>query len=318
MNETSTPINLAEKTCTPCRGGVPPLTAQEAEDYRRQAPEWSLADDATRIERTYRFRNFRDAFGFRRTGRAIWPRKRGTIPISASAGATRPSRCAQRKSRACTRTISSWRRNSTALPAPPRRAGEPHAGTEPAAGPAILPPWTLPLGHGYVAPCAIASTCRGAGRGMPGSTFRGGSSRSRRTGMSARSGWSGFPTSPARRRGRWPRDWGPGGIGGGTRRQRRRGGLARRARRGARRGGDNRHARPKIRSGIRSKAVPRVNCKQLATKGERDNAEHDRRRLADLEFPAACPPFARRVRRHGRGHVDAADQGRPAHPVDGA
>ena len=64
MNETSTPINLAEKTCTPCRGGVPPLTAQEAEDYRRQAPEWSLADDATRIERTYRFRNFRDAFAF--------------------------------------------------------------------------------------------------------------------------------------------------------------------------------------------------------------------------------------------------------------
>ena len=64
MNETSTSTNLAEKTCTPCRGGVPPLTAQEAEDYRRQAPEWSLADDATRIERSYRFRNFRDAFGF--------------------------------------------------------------------------------------------------------------------------------------------------------------------------------------------------------------------------------------------------------------
>ena len=64
MNKTSTPTNLAEKTCTPCRGGVPPLTAQEAEDYRRQAPEWSLLDDATRIERTYRFRNFRVAFAF--------------------------------------------------------------------------------------------------------------------------------------------------------------------------------------------------------------------------------------------------------------
>ena len=56
--------NLAEKSCTPCRGGIPPLSAQEAEEYRRQAPEWSLVDDATRIERTYRFRNFRDAFGF--------------------------------------------------------------------------------------------------------------------------------------------------------------------------------------------------------------------------------------------------------------
>ena len=55
---------LAEKSCTPCRGGIPPLTRDEAEAYRRQAPEWSLADEATRIERTYRFGNFRDAFGF--------------------------------------------------------------------------------------------------------------------------------------------------------------------------------------------------------------------------------------------------------------
>ncbi len=55
---------LAEKTCTPCRGGVPPLTLAEAEAYRSQAPEWALMDDATRIERNYRFRNFSDAFAF--------------------------------------------------------------------------------------------------------------------------------------------------------------------------------------------------------------------------------------------------------------
>ena len=55
---------LAEKTCTPCRGGVPPLTPEEAEAYRVQAPDWSLMDEATRIERTYRFKNFREAFAF--------------------------------------------------------------------------------------------------------------------------------------------------------------------------------------------------------------------------------------------------------------
>ena len=55
---------LAEKTCTPCRGGVPPLTVEEAEAYRVQAPEWVLRDEATRIERTYRFRSFGDAFAF--------------------------------------------------------------------------------------------------------------------------------------------------------------------------------------------------------------------------------------------------------------
>jgi 4a-hydroxytetrahydrobiopterin dehydratase len=64
MNETMRPTNLAEKSCIPCRGGIPPLTPEEAEGYRRQAPTWSLVDDATRIERTYRFRNFHDAFAF--------------------------------------------------------------------------------------------------------------------------------------------------------------------------------------------------------------------------------------------------------------
>jgi 4a-hydroxytetrahydrobiopterin dehydratase len=55
---------LADKTCTPCRGGVPPLTAEEAEAYRAQAPNWSLADDATRVERRFRFKDFREAFAF--------------------------------------------------------------------------------------------------------------------------------------------------------------------------------------------------------------------------------------------------------------
>jgi len=55
---------LAEKSCTPCRGGVPPLGREAAEEYRRQAPDWTLADEATRIERIYKFRNFRDAFEF--------------------------------------------------------------------------------------------------------------------------------------------------------------------------------------------------------------------------------------------------------------
>ena len=56
--------NLAEKTCTPCRGGIPPLTRDEAEALHTQAPDWQLLDDARRIERTFRFRNFRDALSF--------------------------------------------------------------------------------------------------------------------------------------------------------------------------------------------------------------------------------------------------------------
>ena len=55
---------LLEKTCTPCRGGVPPLTQQEAETLLAEAPKWALKDEAHRIERTFRFENFREALSF--------------------------------------------------------------------------------------------------------------------------------------------------------------------------------------------------------------------------------------------------------------
>ena len=58
------PLALAERSCTPCRGGMPPLTREEAAGYRAQAPDWELVDEGTRIERMYRFKNFREAFGF--------------------------------------------------------------------------------------------------------------------------------------------------------------------------------------------------------------------------------------------------------------
>ena len=51
---------LASKTCTPCRGGVPPLTREQAELFHVQAPDWQLAEEAHRIERSFRFRNFRE------------------------------------------------------------------------------------------------------------------------------------------------------------------------------------------------------------------------------------------------------------------
>src|SRR5262245_49113303 len=58
------PEALANKTCTPCRGGIPPLTRDQAELLNAQAPDWKLVEDARRIERTFRFKNFRDALRF--------------------------------------------------------------------------------------------------------------------------------------------------------------------------------------------------------------------------------------------------------------
>ena len=56
--------NLLSKTCTPCRGGVPPLTRAEAEDYLKQAPGWALVDEGCRIERSFTFKNFKEASDF--------------------------------------------------------------------------------------------------------------------------------------------------------------------------------------------------------------------------------------------------------------
>src|SRR5882672_11697294 len=56
--------DLLSRTCTPCRGGIAPLTRTEAEAYLPQAPGWALVDDARRIERTFTFRNFKEAMDF--------------------------------------------------------------------------------------------------------------------------------------------------------------------------------------------------------------------------------------------------------------
>ena len=55
---------LFGKTCTPCKGGIPPLTSLEAERLHAQVPEWDLRDEAKRIERTFKFRNFGEALRF--------------------------------------------------------------------------------------------------------------------------------------------------------------------------------------------------------------------------------------------------------------
>ena len=60
----SEPASLISKTCTPCRGGIPPLSPEEVEAHCHQTREWTVLDDAHRIQRTFRFKNFAEAFGF--------------------------------------------------------------------------------------------------------------------------------------------------------------------------------------------------------------------------------------------------------------
>jgi 4a-hydroxytetrahydrobiopterin dehydratase len=56
--------NLSKKSCVPCRGGVPPLTFEQAKAFLPQAEHWQLMDNATRIERAFRFKNFKESIAF--------------------------------------------------------------------------------------------------------------------------------------------------------------------------------------------------------------------------------------------------------------
>jgi 4a-hydroxytetrahydrobiopterin dehydratase len=55
---------LIERSCTPCKGGIPPLTQGEAQSFHAQVANWELADEARRIERAFKFKSFGEALAF--------------------------------------------------------------------------------------------------------------------------------------------------------------------------------------------------------------------------------------------------------------
>lgn len=60
MSETI--CELAGKRCKPCEGGVPPLTQDQARELMKQLNDgWMMAEDASYIERDFRFKGFAKA-----------------------------------------------------------------------------------------------------------------------------------------------------------------------------------------------------------------------------------------------------------------
>jgi 4a-hydroxytetrahydrobiopterin dehydratase len=55
---------LLEQTCVPCRGGIPPLSLDEARHLLQQTPDWTLLDEGRLLQRTFRFANFRGSLNF--------------------------------------------------------------------------------------------------------------------------------------------------------------------------------------------------------------------------------------------------------------
>jgi 4a-hydroxytetrahydrobiopterin dehydratase len=54
---------LADKTCVPCRGGVPPLKGEELQTFSRQVPEWQVVNEH-HLHREFRFPDFKQALDF--------------------------------------------------------------------------------------------------------------------------------------------------------------------------------------------------------------------------------------------------------------
>ncbi len=54
---------LAEKTCVPCRGGVPPLKGKELEKLHTNVPQWKIVDQH-QIRREFKFPDFKQALDF--------------------------------------------------------------------------------------------------------------------------------------------------------------------------------------------------------------------------------------------------------------
>jgi len=57
---------LTQASCAPCRTGAPTLTDQETVHYRKQTPDWNVVEreGIKRIERTFAFKDFRQAMDF--------------------------------------------------------------------------------------------------------------------------------------------------------------------------------------------------------------------------------------------------------------
>ena len=76
---------LAEKTCVPCRGGVPPLTSEQIKPLAAQVENWHVVNNH-HIEKEFKFHDFKTALDF--TNKVAPSRKsRPTIRTSIWRGA---------------------------------------------------------------------------------------------------------------------------------------------------------------------------------------------------------------------------------------
>jgi len=56
-------MSLADKTCVPCRGGVPPLKGDALNALKQELPDWEVVGEH-HLHKTFRFPDFQKALDF--------------------------------------------------------------------------------------------------------------------------------------------------------------------------------------------------------------------------------------------------------------
>lgn len=57
-------MELAQKRCKPCEGGMPPATKEEAEILLKRVKGWALSEDGKSISKNFKFKDFAGALAF--------------------------------------------------------------------------------------------------------------------------------------------------------------------------------------------------------------------------------------------------------------
>ena len=55
-------MDLTQKKCKPCEGGVPPLTEEQTNDLLKQIPSWTIKEG--NVFKQFKFKDFKEAMAF--------------------------------------------------------------------------------------------------------------------------------------------------------------------------------------------------------------------------------------------------------------
>lgn len=57
-------MGLIDQKCVPCEGGMLPLTIPQAQELVKELSDWNLASDAKHVNKTYTFKDWKEAHAF--------------------------------------------------------------------------------------------------------------------------------------------------------------------------------------------------------------------------------------------------------------